>query len=81
MAEHCHQPYLSTTLSVAFDVKKPENLTFNTWRFFGADAEWEIPGVPVAKADAIRPVRRSLGVGSVLVMPAKRSSQVLLRSW
>lgn len=51
----------------------------NTWRRFGADAEWCLvggAGKPPIKPSAIRPVRGGLGSGFALVLPGQASSTV-----
>ncbi|KAI5863882.1 hypothetical protein GGS23DRAFT_518377 [Durotheca rogersii] len=61
-------------VGVNYDPRKPEVLAFNTWRHFGADVEWSIPGVPVARADAIRRAHASWNLGTALILPAKADS-------
>lgn len=62
---------------VNHDLRSPKHLMFNTWRFFGADTEWNIPGVTSRKPEAIRPVRGGdLPLGYCLIMPARLESKV-----
>ncbi|KAI1769864.1 hypothetical protein F4818DRAFT_450745 [Hypoxylon cercidicola] len=61
-------------IGVNYDPRVPETLAFNTWRHFGADVEWSIPGVPATKADAIRRAHGSWGLGTALILPAKADS-------
>ncbi|KAI1101315.1 hypothetical protein F4804DRAFT_347742 [Jackrogersella minutella] len=61
-------------LGVNYDPRMPEMLAFNTWRHFGADVEWNIPGVPVTRADAIRRAHGSWNLGTCLILPAKADS-------
>ncbi|KAI1652529.1 hypothetical protein F4813DRAFT_383948 [Daldinia decipiens] len=61
-------------VGVNYDPRMPEALAFNTWRHFGADVEWNIPGVPVTKADAIRRAHGSWNLGTALILPAKADS-------
>ncbi|KAI1139258.1 hypothetical protein F5Y05DRAFT_342831 [Hypoxylon sp. FL0543] len=61
-------------VGVNYDPRMPEVLAFNTWRHFGADIEWNIPGVPVARADAIRRAHGSWNLGTALILPAKADS-------
>lgn len=61
-------------IGVRYDPRTPEVLAFNTWRHFGADAEWEIPGVPVAKPEAIRRAHASWNLGTALILPAQADS-------
>lgn len=62
------------------DPRDARHLAFDTWRFIGADAEWEISGIDGAaavKADAVRPVRGALLMGGyALIMPAGKNSEV-----
>ncbi|KAI2631257.1 hypothetical protein GGS21DRAFT_524047 [Xylaria nigripes] len=61
-------------VGINYDPRSPETLAFNTWRHFGADAEWCIPGVPVSKPDAIRRAVGGWGLGTALILPAKAES-------
>ncbi|KAI4862326.1 hypothetical protein F4820DRAFT_460278 [Hypoxylon rubiginosum] len=61
-------------IGVNYDPRVPETLAFNTWRHFGADVEWSIPGVPATRADAIRRAHGSWGLGTALILPAKVDS-------
>ncbi|KAI0468155.1 hypothetical protein F4859DRAFT_216230 [Xylaria cf. heliscus] len=61
-------------VGVNYDPRSPEVLAFNTWRHFGADIEWNIPGVPVTKPDTIRRATGGFGLGTALILPAKRDS-------
>ncbi|KAI1197457.1 hypothetical protein F5X97DRAFT_179663 [Nemania serpens] len=62
-------------VGVNYDPRSPEVLAFNTWRHFGADIEWDIPGVPVTKPDAIRRATGGWGLGTALILPAKEDSK------
>ncbi|RYP23483.1 hypothetical protein DL767_008799 [Monosporascus sp. MG133] len=61
-------------IGVGYDPRMPEVLNFNTWRHFGADAAWHIPGIPVTKPDAIRRAHASWGMGTALILPAQAES-------
>ncbi len=61
-------------VGVNYDPRSPEMLAFNTWRHFGADVEWRIPGVPVTKPDTIRRATGGWGLGTALILPAKEDS-------
>ena len=61
-------------IGVRYDPRTPEVLAFNTWRYFGADAEWQIPGVPVAKPDAIRRAHANWNLGTALILPVQANS-------
>ncbi|KAI1260251.1 hypothetical protein F5Y18DRAFT_258749 [Xylariaceae sp. FL1019] len=58
-------------IGVNYDPRSPESLAFNTWRHFGADVEWNIPGVPVTKPDAIRRGSGGWNLGTALLLPAR----------
>lgn len=62
-------------VGVNYDPRSPEVLAFNTWRHFGADIEWDIPGVPVTKPDTIRRATGGWGLGTALILPAKEDSK------
>ncbi|KAI0123635.1 anthranilate n-hydroxycinnamoyl/benzoyltransferase [Xylariales sp. AK1849] len=61
-------------IGVNYDPRSPQTLAFNTWRHFGADAVWDIPGVPVEKPDAIRRAHGSWNLGTALILPARTTS-------
>ncbi|KAK7924288.1 hypothetical protein PG985_006342 [Apiospora marii] len=68
----CPDPRL---VGVNSDPRQSNYLAFNTWRHFGADAEWKIPGVPVTKPDAIRRGLPSWTLNTALILPAAASSK------
>lgn len=61
-------------IGVNYDPRIPQTLAFNTWRHFGADAIWDIPGVSVEKPDAIRRAHGAWNLGTALILPAQASS-------
>ncbi|ORY58870.1 transferase family-domain-containing protein, partial [Pseudomassariella vexata] len=61
-------------IGVNHDPRMPGFLAFNTWRHFGADAEWKIPGVAVTTPDAIRRGHGDWNLGTALILPAKSNS-------
>ncbi|KAI1817004.1 hypothetical protein GGS20DRAFT_582877 [Poronia punctata] len=61
-------------VGVNYDPRSPESLCVNTWRHFGADVEWRIPGVSVSKPDAIRRATGGWGLGTALILPARADS-------
>ncbi len=61
-------------IGVRYDPRMPEVLAFNTWRHFGADAAWRVPGVPAARPDAIRRAHGSWNLGTALILPARAGS-------
>ncbi|KAI0534744.1 hypothetical protein GGR58DRAFT_515902 [Xylaria digitata] len=62
-------------VGVNYDPHSPEMLAFNTWRHFGADVEWNIPGVPVTKPDTIRRATGGFGLGTALILPTQAESK------
>ncbi|KAK7988307.1 hypothetical protein PG989_008622 [Apiospora arundinis] len=72
MIAACPDPRL---VGVNSDPRQSNYLAFNTWRHFGADAEWVIPGVPVAKPDAIRRGLPTWTLNTALILPAAASSK------
>jgi hypothetical protein len=61
-------------VGVNYDPRSPESLCVNTWRHFGADVEWHIPGVPLTKPDSIRRATGGWGLGTALILPARADS-------
>ncbi|KAI0206656.1 hypothetical protein F4808DRAFT_2383 [Astrocystis sublimbata] len=61
-------------VGVNYDPRSPDVLAFNTWRHFGADMEWNIPGVPVSKPDTIRRATGGFGLGTALILPARKDA-------
>ncbi|KAK8113822.1 hypothetical protein PG999_005891 [Apiospora kogelbergensis] len=72
MISACPDPRL---VGVNSDPRQSNYLAFNTWRHFGADAEWTIPGVPVAKPDTIRRGLPTWTLNTALILPAAASSK------
>ncbi|KAK7970115.1 anthranilate n-hydroxycinnamoyl/benzoyltransferase [Apiospora saccharicola] len=75
-AWRCSGPAQTPRLvGVNSDPRQSNYLAFNTWRHFGADAEWKIPGVPVTKPDAIRRGLPTWTLNTALILPAAASSK------
>jgi hypothetical protein len=55
--------------------REPSNVSFNTWRRFGADAVFRIPGMFHGKPDAIRPVQGRMGARGSLVLPGSEDQK------
>lgn len=63
-------------VGLSHEPRNPRHLIFNSWRTFGADTEWDIPGVGRnVKPTAIRPARGFMHLGLAQVMPG-RSDEV-----
>lgn len=63
-------------VGLASDPRTPTDLAFNTWRFFGADTAWDIPGVPSRVPDTVRKAQETWGLAGALILPARKTSQV-----
>jgi hypothetical protein len=61
-------------IGVNYDPRMPHCLAFNTWRHFGADAVWSIPGVPTKKPEAIRRAHGAWNLGTTLILPGRAAS-------
>lgn len=61
-------------IGLKYDPRAAEALAFNTWRHFGADAEWHVPGCPARKAHAIRRAHGGWNLGTALILPAQAGS-------
>lgn len=62
------------SVGVDYDPRMPNVLAFNTWRHFGAEPQWNIPGVPATHPDAIRRGQEAFGMGTALILPANASA-------
>lgn len=61
-------------IGVNYDPRMPHCLAFNTWRHFGADAVWNIPGVLSKKPEAIRRAHGACNLGTALILPGRIAS-------
>ncbi|KAK8050157.1 hypothetical protein PG994_011887 [Apiospora phragmitis] len=68
----CPDPQM---IGVNSDPRQSNYLAFNTWRHFGADAKWKIPGVPVMKPDAIRRGLPTWTLNTALILPAEKEPE------
>ncbi len=59
-----------------FDPRTPQDLGFNTWRYFGADTRWHIPGLAAPTPDAMRRTQDEWNMSGSLILPAKADSTV-----
>lgn len=70
-------------IGLEFDPRTPQDLGFNTWRFFGAETYWTIPGVG-SEADDSKPTRPDVlrrmqdvwNMAGALILPARNNSPV-----
>ena len=63
-------------LGLNHDPRRPQEMSFNTWRFIGADHQWNIPGVTADRPDAIRRSQKEWGMAGALILPAQAHSSV-----
>ncbi|KAL1890946.1 hypothetical protein Sste5346_007943 [Sporothrix stenoceras] len=64
-------------VGLRFDPRTPQDLGFNTWRFFGMDTKWSIPGVhggTDSECDMIRRLQAMWNMSGALILPAKATS-------
>ncbi len=59
-----------------FDPRTPQDLGFNTWRYFGADTQWVLPGIATSTPDAVRRTQDEWNMSGSLILPAKADSAV-----
>lgn len=63
------------SLALNHEPRNPRHLTFNSWRRFGADATWSVPGVgDGVRAAAVRPARGVVPLGSAHILPGQADS-------
>ncbi|KAK8103444.1 uncharacterized protein PG998_010477 [Apiospora kogelbergensis] len=66
-------------LGFKWDPRTPQNIGFTTWRYAGADSEWNIPGVFSVdrKPDAIAPASPTWAANPYgLILPAKSGATI-----
>lgn len=63
-------------IGLRFDPRTPQDLGFNTWRFFGSDTKWTIPGVGrgPTSPDVVRRMQDAWNMSGALILPAKVGS-------
>ncbi|ERT00629.1 uncharacterized protein SPSK_07458 [Sporothrix schenckii 1099-18] len=62
-------------VGLRFDPRTPQDLGFNTWRFFGADTKWNIPGIKGdSTPEVIRRLQGMWNMSGALILPAKALS-------
>ena len=63
-------------LVLSQDRRLPGQLQFNSWRYFGGDNVWKLPGMGTKKPDCVRRVRGAVSLGSALILPLDSESEV-----
>jgi hypothetical protein len=61
-------------LGLAFDPRTAQDLGFNTWRYFGADVEFAIPGALARTPAAVRRAQDAWNMSGALILPAREGS-------
>lgn len=64
------------SLGLDLDPRTPQDLGFNTWRFFGGDTAWKIPGTARSTPEVVRRGQDAFNMGGALILPAAASSSV-----
>lgn len=63
-------------LVLAQDRRIPGQMQFNSWRYFGGNDIWRIPGVGSRKPTSVRRVQGAVSIGNALLLPLSSSSDV-----
>ncbi|KAG6355907.1 hypothetical protein INS49_015291 [Diaporthe citri] len=63
-------------LALSQDRRIPGQLQFNSWRYFGGNDVWKLPGVGTKKPDSVRRVQGEVSLGNVLILPLNSESEV-----
>lgn len=63
-------------LVLSQDRRLPGQLQFNSWRYFGANFRWRIPGMGEKKPDSVRRITGEVSPGSALILPLNSESEV-----
>jgi hypothetical protein len=63
-------------LALSQDRRLPGLLQFNSWRYFGGNFYWTIPGMGTKKPDSVRRIQGDVSPGSALILPLNSESEV-----
>lgn len=63
-------------LVLSQDRRLPGQLQVNSWRYFGGNNVWSIPGMGSRKPDAVRRIQGNVSPGSALILPLSSESEV-----
>lgn len=63
-------------LVLSQDRRLPGQLEVNSYRYFGGNNVWTIPGMGSRKPDAVRRIQGDLSPGNALILPLKSESEV-----
>lgn len=63
-------------LAVSQDRRIQGQLQFNSWRYFGGNDVWELPGLGMEKPASVRRIQGAVSLGNVLILPLNSESEV-----
>lgn len=62
-------------LVLSQDRRLPGEFQFNSWRYFGGDDVWRMPGLGSKKPDRVRRIQGSFSLASALILPLNSESE------
>lgn len=63
-------------LVLSQDRRIPGQMQFNSYRYFGGNDVWKLPGMGMKKPDSVRRVQGAVSLGNVLILPLNSESDV-----
>lgn len=63
-------------LVLSQDRRIPGQMQFNSWRYFGGNDVWRIPGMGKKKPASVRRIQGNLSLGNALILPLNSESEV-----
>lgn len=63
-------------LVLSQDRTLPGQLQFNSWRYFGGNNVWNLPGMGNKKPESVRRIQGVVSLGSALILPLNSESEV-----
>lgn len=58
------------------DRRIPGQMQFNSWRYFGGNNVWRMPGMGIKKPESIRRIQSAVSLGNALILPLNSESDV-----
>lgn len=65
-----------TRLVLSQDRRIPGQMQFNSWRYFGGNDVWNIPGMGKKKPASVRRIQSNWSLGNALILPLNSESDV-----
>lgn len=62
-------------LALSQDRRIPGQMQFNSWRYFGGNDVWKMPGMGIKKPDSVRRVQGAVSLGNALILPLNSESE------